>query len=127
LIVDTSSLIAILLGEPDAARHAAALRAASVVRISAATLVEAFVIANAARATSGLQQMLGASGARVEPFTARQADLAAAAYSRYGRGSGHAAHLNFGDTFAYALAMDLDEPLLFKGDDFSRTDVRSAL
>jgi ribonuclease VapC len=64
---------------------------------------------------------------RVVPFTPSQATIARQAYRDFGRGSGHPAKLNFGDCFAYALAIDTDEPLLFKGDDFHHTDVRVAL
>jgi ribonuclease VapC len=60
----------------------------------------------------------------IEPVTAQLAELAREAYRAFGRGSGHPAHLNFGDCFAYALAMERDEALLFKGNDFSNTDVR---
>jgi ribonuclease VapC len=63
----------------------------------------------------------------IEPFTAEQAQIARQAYRDYGRGSGHPANLNFGDCFAYALARVKREPLLFKGDDFVHTDVRSAI
>lgn len=64
---------------------------------------------------------------RVEPVTARQAEIARAAYRDYGRSSGHPARLNFGDCFAYALAADSEEPILFKGDDFAHTDLQSAI
>jgi ribonuclease VapC len=127
LILDTSAVVAMLLGEPDAKVYAEAINSATDVRISASTLVESFIVANAANAAVGLRDLLRASAVEVAPFTLRQAELASAAYRHFGRGSGHAARLNFGDTFAYALAMDLDEPLLFKGDDFSKTDVRPAI
>ncbi len=63
----------------------------------------------------------------VEPLTTRQATIAREAYGRFGKGIGHPARLNFGDCFAYALAKDLDEPLLFIGQDFIHTDVRRVL
>ena len=63
----------------------------------------------------------------IEPVTADQARIAREAYRRFGRGSGHPAKLNFGDCFAYALATELDEPLLFVGQDFIHTDVRRVL
>lgn len=62
----------------------------------------------------------------VEPVTVEQGVIARAAYRDFGKGSGHPARLNFGDCFAYALAIATDRPLLFKGDDFIHTDVRSA-
>ena len=64
---------------------------------------------------------------RVEPVTSAQTDLARVAHARFGKGSGHAAQLNFGDCFAYALAKSLGAPLLFKGEDFGHTDVEAAL
>ena len=73
--------------------------------------------------SSALDAVLGAARVRVEPFTETQARIARAAYQRFGKGSGHPARLNMGDCFAYALARDLDEPLLFKGADFALTDI----
>jgi ribonuclease VapC len=129
LIVDTSALLAILANEEDATIYAQALRSAPSRRISSATLVELYIVMmRKSPASSGdLDEFLAAANLLVEPLTARQADLARIGYRRFGRGSGHGAHLNFGDTFAYALATDLEEPLLFKGQNFARTDVRSAL
>ena len=72
-------------------------------------------------------RLLAAVGVSISPVTAEQARIARVAYRDYGRGSGHPARLNFGDCFAYALAVDRDEPLLYKGNDFSHTDVRNAL
>lgn len=63
----------------------------------------------------------------IEPVTEAQARIAREAYRDFGRGSGHPARLNFGDCFAYALAKTMNEPLLFNGDDFTQTDVKSAL
>ena len=71
-------------------------------------------------------QLLDAAGAVIEPVTRAQAWIARAAYRDFGKGSGHPAGLDFGDCFAYALAKDLGEPLLFKGDDFGHTDVEVA-
>jgi len=77
--------------------------------------------------SEALDDYLEGAALSVAPVTARQARIARAAYRDFGRGSGHPAKLNFGDCFAYALAIERDEPLLFKGDDFTHTDVRSAL
>jgi ribonuclease VapC len=128
MIVDSSTIIAILRDEPDAAAMAEALQEAPIRRISAVTYVEAAVVADndrnplLSRRFDGLvrdAQML------VEPVTARQAELARQAYRDFGKGR-HKAGLNLGDCFAYALAKEMDEPLLFKGDDFCHTDVESA-
>ena len=74
-----------------------------------------------------LDELLALYAVRVEPFTAEHAALARAAYRDYGRGSGHPAKLNLGDCSSYALARATGEPLLFKGDDFSETDLVAAL
>jgi len=128
MIVDSSTIIAILRDEPDAAAMAEALQEAPIRRISAVTYVEAAVVADndrnslLSRRFDGLvrdAQML------VEPVTARQAELARQAYRDFGKGR-HKAGLNLGDCFAYALAKEMDEPLLFKGDDFRHTDIEAA-
>ncbi len=129
MIVDSSTIIAILRDEPDAAAMAEALQEAPIRRISAVTYVEAAVVADndrnplLSRRFDGLvrdAQML------VEPVTARQAELVRQAYRDFGKGR-HKAGLNLGDCFAYALAKEMDEPLLFKGDDFRHTDIESAM
>ena len=74
-----------------------------------------------------LDELLREAGVIIEPVTERQATIARQAYRDYGKGSGHPASLNFGDCFSYALAKDLGEPLLYKGDDFGHTDIRNAL
>lgn len=129
MIVDTSAVIAVLRGEDDAELFAAALAAGSPPRMSAATLVETAIVVDANRdpVLSGrLDDLLAAVDVVIEPVTPRQAEIARHAYRAYGRGSGHAARLNFGDCFAYALSRDTGEPLLFKGRDFSETDVAIA-
>jgi ribonuclease VapC len=73
--------------------------------------------------SSALDPFLNESRIQIEPFTPAQARIARAAYQRFGKGSGHPARLNMGDCFSYALARDLGEPLLFKGDDFTLTDI----
>lgn len=130
MIVDTSALVAILRGEHDADRYLEALVDAVSVSVSVATLVEASAVVDAARdpgLSRRLDELLSAAGAEVVPFTATQAALARQAYRDFGKGSGHPAHLNLGDCFAYALTKDAGEPLLFKGDDFSHTDVVPAV
>ena len=130
MIVDTSALVAVLRGEPDADAYLVALDAARAPRMSAATFVEACIVVDANRdpvLSRRLDDLLRVAGVIVEPVTREQADVARAAYRDFGKGSGHPAGLNFGDCFSYALARVTDEPLLFKGDDFSHTDVIPAL
>jgi ribonuclease VapC len=129
MIIDTSAIIAILREEDEARRFAEAIEAASVRRISAATYVEIGAVIDGARdpvASRLVDELLATAGIVIEPVTAAQARVARDAYRDFGKGSGHAAGLNFGDCFAYALATATGEPLLFKGDDFSRTDVAVA-
>ena len=129
MIVDSSALAAILFREPDGEQLAVALRDATVVRISAATLVEVTMVVVSRLGSNGshqLEHLLQRLEVVVEPFTGSQAGTAHAGWLRFGRGR-HPAALNFGDCFAYALAIERDEPLLFSGADFARTDVRSAL
>ena len=127
MIVDTSALLAVLLQEDDALDFAAAMETTNALRISAASLVEAFAVVDRRSLGRLLDAMIQENGFRIEPVTDRQARISADALRRFGRGTGHPARLNIGDSFPYALAADMNEPLLFKGDDFSRTDVRSAL
>jgi ribonuclease VapC len=130
MIIDASALLAILRDELDADRYKRAIADASTRRISAATFLEAAVVADGNRdpVTSRIfDDICREARLIIEPVTESQAHLARQAYRDFGRGSGHPAKLNFGDCFAYALAKALNEPLLFKGNDFSHTDVRSAL
>jgi ribonuclease VapC len=130
VIVDSSAVVAILLDEPDAQAYAAAIEGDAKCRLSAATFLELAIVVDNRRQPANarkLDDFLQAAGIVIEPVTERQVRIAREAYRDYGKGSGHAAALNFGDCFAYALARDLSEPLLYKGIDFSRTDVRSAL
>lgn len=129
MIIDTSALVAILRGEPDARRFAEAIQGANDRRISAATYVELGAVIDGARdpvASRRVDELLTTASISIEPVTEEQARLAREAYRDFGKGSGHAAALNFGDCFAYALARATGEPLLFKGDDFSRTDISAA-
>jgi ribonuclease VapC len=130
MVIDTSALIAVLRSEPEAEAVARAMSGAPVRRVSAATYVEAAAVVDGSRdpiVSRRLDALLEALEARIEPVTATQAHLARAAYRDFGRGSGHPAQLNYGDCFAYALAREIGEPLLFKGDDFIHTDVVPAL
>jgi ribonuclease VapC len=130
VIVDTSALIAILRDEPEAAACAKAIEAASHRRISAANFVEAAIVIDGSRdpvASRRFDDLLKEAQLVLEPVTSAQARIAREAYRDFGRGSGHPAKLNFGDCFAYALARTTGEPLLFKGNDFTHTDVTPAL
>ena len=130
MIVDSSALIAILRDEPDANVYAQALASASSVRISAATWLEASVVLDGSRdviASRWFDDLIREIGLTIVPFSADQARIAREAYRDFGKGSGHPAGLNLGDCFAYALARQTGEPLLYKGDDFGHTDVSPAL
>jgi ribonuclease VapC len=129
MIVDTSALLAILFDEPDAERYARALAEADTTRLSAGNFVEAAIVVEAQTHASGRGQfdtLIRRAGIVIEPFTEEQAHLARQAYTDFGKGR-HPAGLNFGDCFAYALAKATAEPLLFKGGDFSKTDIAAAL
>jgi len=130
VIADTSALIAILRDESDAEVYADALARADEPLISAGTYLETAIVVDANRdpVLSGrLADLMAAAGIAIEPVTMRHAEIARQAYRDFGKGGGHPAKLNFGDCFAYALARDTGQALLFKGEDFSLTDVRSAL
>jgi ribonuclease VapC len=130
VIVDSSALIAIARREPDAQRYSVAIERAKEVSISAANLLEASIVVDHSGdplVSRLFDQLVSASGMLVQPVTSEQARIARDAYRDFGRGSGHPAGLSFGDCFAYALATERNEALLYKGDDFGHTDVRSAL
>jgi len=130
VIIDASALIAILRDEPEAGSCARAIAEASQRRISAANFLEAAIVIDGSRdpiASRRLDDLLREGQIEIAPVIETQARLAREAYRDYGRGSGHLARLNFGDCFAYALARETGEPLLFKGDDFAHTDVTPAL
>lgn len=130
MIVDTSALLAILRAEPDALEYAQALAGASIRRISAANYVEAAAVIDAGHdpvASRRFDELLREAQCVIEPVTEAQARLAREAYRDFGRDTSHPAKLNFGDCFAYALAKAMNEPLLFKGNDFKYTDVTSAI
>jgi ribonuclease VapC len=130
MIVDTSAVIAILKEERAAYRFLRAITVSTEPkRISAANYLEAGIVVDANRnplLSRRLDDLIVQTEIEVEAVTPQQADIARAAYRDFGRGSGHPAQLNFGDCFAYALAKSMREPLLFKGDDFSHTDVAIA-
>ncbi len=126
MIVDTSALVAIIRLEADGPLYEAALEVSPVNRISAGTYLEVSIVIDRARdplVSRRLDEILSEGRFVIEPVTASQARIAREAYRDFGRGSGHRAGLNFGDCFAYALAREIGEPLLFKGDDFRHTDI----
>ena len=128
MILDTSALVAVLFQEPEAENFARLILAADVCRLSVVNHLElAIVLERQARQDAARQAeaFLRAAAIVVEPVTLQQGALARQAYYDFGRGR-HRARLNFGDCFAYALAKAMDEPLLFKGEDFVQTDVRVA-
>ncbi len=130
MIIDTSALLAILRDEPDAIEYAKALAGVSVKRISAANYVEAAAVIDATHdpiASRRFDELLREAQCVIEPVTEAQARIAREAYRDFGRGTSHPARLNFGDCFAYALAKAMNEPLLFKGNDFKHTDVAPAI
>jgi len=130
VIVDSSAMVAILRDEPDALMFAESIERAAIVRISAANFLETAIVIDASRSpisSRRVDDFAIESRLRIEPVTETQAHIARQAYRDFGRGSGHPAGLNFGDCFAYALAKATGEPLLYKGSDFSHTDVASAL
>jgi len=130
VIAATSAIIAILAGGDDAAVYAQAIAGADVRRLSAASYLECGIVLDSQRdpiISRALDELLWEAEFVVEPVTERQARLAREAYADFGEGSGHPAGLNFGDCLSYALALDLREPLLWKGDDFGHTGVQSAV
>jgi ribonuclease VapC len=130
VILDSSAVVAILKREPDWRRFAGALDQASTARLSAATYVEISVVVQRLKdpaVNREIDELIEEFEIVIEPLTAKQARIAREAYQEFGRGSGHRANLNFGDCFSYALAREKREPILFKGDDFIHTDLRSAL
>lgn len=129
MIIDTSVLIAILRKEPERDVFIAAIKGAAERRLSAASFLEAGIVLDGSRdpvLSRKLDDLLADASITIEPVTEAQARIAREAHRDFGRGSGHPAKLNFGDCFAYALAKDKGEPLLFKGDDFAKTDVETA-
>jgi len=130
VIVDSSAIVAIIREEEEAERFVTCIAGAELPRLSAGNWIElAAVLTRTADAEKweATEQLIATTGITIEPVTVEQAVIAREAYRRYGRGTGHPAALNFGDCFAYALASATGEPLLFKGNDFTATDITPAL
>jgi ribonuclease VapC len=127
IAADTSAVLAVVLGEPDAERFLAALEYNSVA-LSVASLAEAMIVAEARQgpdATRDLELLVAGVVDRLVPVDEAHARATVAAWIRFGKGR-HPAALNFGDCFAYATASIANVPLLFKGNDFAQTDLRAA-
>jgi ribonuclease VapC len=129
VIIDASALVAILRKESDADELNRKIVEAASPKMSASGYFETAIVIDAERdpvASARIDDFIRQAQISIEPVTEAHARIAREAYRNFGKGSGHAARLNFGDCFAYALAKDLGEPLLFKGNDFSKTDVEPA-
>ena len=126
IVIDTSAIIAIATNEPDARRLIKTINAQDELLISAATLTELLVVAARKGALQEVEEFLRDFGHRTTDVTEDLTRRAGAAYLQWGKGF-HPAGLNFGDYFAYALAKERDCPLLFIGNDFSKTDIKPAL
>jgi len=130
MILDTSAIVAILRNEPEATEFAKAIEKTNQRRISAVNYVEAAAVIDGSRdpiASRRFDELLREAQVVIEPVSGVQARIARQAYRDFGKGSGHPANLNFGECFAYALAKSKREPLLFKADDFARTDITRPL
>ncbi len=125
IVIDTSALMAVLLDEPEGARCIDAMATDMPLAISAGTLAEATIVAGRHGARMALDRLIAGLRPEIVPVTAAEARLVRDAYDRWGKGS-HPAGLNFGDCFAYVLATGRGSPLLYVGDNFSKTDVIAA-
>lgn len=129
MIVDSSAVISVILSEEDAQLFSDVMGSADELLMSTANYVEAAIKIDAMKddfQVRKFRDLLSEMGVSLVPVTPTHAEIARDAYRRFGKGN-HPARLNFGDTFAYALAKERDMPLLFKGKDFSQTDVKAAL
>lgn len=125
MVIDTSALLAVLQDEPERRAFNEAIEAAERRAVSTATFVETSIVIEARWGADGLRDLdlfLAKANIELVPVDIEQANAARRAFSGYGRGR-HPAGLNYGDCFSYALAKVLGAPLLFKGEDFLRTDV----
>lgn len=133
IVVDSSAIVAIFLKEPDADEIVRRLFVDADAMMSAANLVEASMVLWGRQlgppevTDAWLDRFIVDAEITVMPVSLEHAAVARLAFRKFGKGTGHGASLNFGDCFAYALAKSLDVPLLYKGDDFAKTDIASAL
>ena len=132
MFIDASAIVAILNSEPEASVFADAIERSDSPVTSPVAIFEATLglcrtrHSSIEEATVDVQEFLDIAGVRCLPITPSEAHTALMAFARYGKGRGHPAQLNLGDCFAYAAARNLGVPLLFKGNDFSKTDIDSA-
>ena len=125
MVIDTSAVLAILFDEPERRTFNEAIEAAESRRMSTATFVEVSIVIESRFGAEGIRDLdlfIERAGISLAAMDAEQAHVARRAFSRFGKGR-HPAGLNYGDCFAYALATVLGEPLLYKGNDFGRTDL----
>lgn len=130
MILDSSAIVAAIANEPDGARFQEAIFGASSLMISSVTVLETRIVLQSRHgdeAVHEFDEMLENAGIVIVPFDAEMAATAFQAFRQYGKGRGHPAQLNIIDCAAYALAKMRDEPLLFKGGDFEKTDIQPAL
>lgn len=129
IVIDTSAMIAILFGEPEAAAFLRILFDETAIGIAAPTLLETRMVDTALSRTAPggeIDLLIEAAGIECLAWTGAHTAIAHDAFIRFGKGRGHPARLNFGDCMSYAMAKSLDAPLLFKGEDFRRTDIVAA-
>jgi ribonuclease VapC len=130
IVVDTSAIVAIVFGEPEREGFVQAIERTDRALVSTMSVVEARMVVHGRRGQRAvilLDDLLRLPVFELVAPGPAEADAAYGAFVAFGKGSGHSAALNFGDVFSYALAKVRGPPLLYKGDDFSRTDVASAL
>ena len=128
MVIDTSALVAILLGEPEAGSFASAIAGDSKRLVGVFSALETGIVIEARKGEPGgreLDLLLRQAKIEIVPMTAEQFEIARSAWRKYGKGR-HPAGLNIGDCCSYALAKCTGEPLLFKGNDFSKTDIEEA-
>ncbi len=129
MVVDTSALLAVLCDEPERRPFNEAIEAAESVALSAASFVETSIVIEARFGAEGIRDLdhfLSVAGVEIREVDAEQAYVARRAFTEFGKGR-HPAGLNFGDCFSYALAKVRGERLLFKGNDFAKTDIESVI
>ena len=126
IVLDTSALMALLLGEPEADNLAELLKSEEDFKISAGTLAEALIVAGRRGLSDEMLQLLEGIAVEIVTLSAAGAIAVAEAYTKWGKGV-HPAGLNFGDCFSYVTAKGSGSPLLYVGDDFSKTDIHTAM
>lgn len=133
IVVETSALISIFAEEEDSERYARCIASDDAPYIAVSSVLECSMVIRGSRRLESAQSevwldsFLASGRVTIEPIGLEDLKFARNAHIQYGKGSGHPAQLNFGDCFSYALAKRLNAPLLYKGGDFSRTDIKSAL